>query len=509
MSKERNPHSKRTPSSLASSVSGFVKGLSSGQLAMGFASLCLIVIGVVMVYSASSIELVSNGSAAYSEGLKQIVFVVLGIALVALVGVAFQRGYTLLFVWVFYGLCMVGILATWFFGTSQYGASRWISLGFTTVQPSEFAKIAFVLITAEFVKQCKEGLFDSTLLGVRLVIFVLVPLCVLFITQSDLGTTLICSLGIFSILFMSDVISRKLLLVVLLFFVIIGVAAMVGTPYRMARFTAFIDPWADADGNGFQYVHSFKALAAGGLFGVGIGDSYQKLLYLPMASTDFIFAIVGEELGLVGAAFVVLLFLLLLYGGLKVATEAKSDFAFLAASSLTVMLVCQAFLNIFCVIGAAPITGKPLPFISSGGSSMVSSILVVGLVFLLGAGVGDNDVYERRRNNLRLVSNRPSGTLSTRRAADRRDGSLSRRDSLARRQERSTGRRPSTYGRVYDSQTNTRRSGSSRARSSSARGGYSSYGRRGSERTEDRPRTRTTRGSNRGDRDNRSTRRYR
>lgn len=508
MSKERNSQIKRTTSSLASSIAGFTKGLSSGQLAVGFASLCLIVIGIIMVYSASSIELVSNGSPAYSEALKQVVFVVIGLAAVALVGVLFKKGYSLLFVWVFYAACIVGILATWAFGTSQYGASRWISLGFTTIQPSEFAKIAFVLIAAEFVKGFNEGRYSQRGVGIRILGFIVLPLAILLGTQSDLGTTLICSLGVFAILFMSDVYPRKYLLCVLGFFVLAAVFVMIITPYRMARFTAFIDPWADADGNGFQYVHSFKALAAGGLFGVGIGDSYQKLLYLPMASTDFIFAIVGEELGLVGAACVILLFLLLLYGGLKMATEAKSDFAFLAASSLILMLVFQAFLNISCVIGAAPITGKPLPFISSGGSSMVSSIFLVGLVFLFGSGVGDSDVYERRRGDLRIVSSSSSGRLERRRAMDRKDASSLRRSS-SRASERPAGRRASTYGKVYDSQTNTRGSGSLRVSSSSSRRRDPSAARRARDRMENRSRSRDGRAERRGTRDERSTRRYR
>lgn len=508
MSKERNSQTKRTTSSLASSIASFAKGFSAGQLAVGFASLCLIVIGIIMVYSASSIELVSNGSPAYSEALKQVVFVVIGLAAVALVGVLFKKGYLLLFVWVFYVACIVGILATWAFGKSQYGASRWISLGFTTIQPSEFAKIAFVLITAEFVKRYNEGLYSRSDVGIRILGFVLLPLIVLVITQSDLGTTLICALGVFAILFMSEVFPRRVLLGMLLFLVLGAVFLMVLTPYRMARFTAFVDPWADADGNGFQYVHSFKALAAGGLFGVGIGDSYQKLLYLPMASTDFIFAIVGEELGLVGATCVILLFLLLLYGGLKMATEAKSDFAFLASSSLILMLVFQAFLNIFCVIGAAPITGKPLPFISSGGSSMVSSIFLVGLVFMFGSGVGDSDVYERRRGNLRIVSSSSPDRLESRRSIDRKGASTSRRPS-SRSSERLAARRASTYGRVYDSQTNARRSGTARSTSSSSRRRDSSSTRRTRERMGERSQTRNARGADRRTRDERSIRRYR
>ncbi len=429
MSKGRNKQSKRTTSSFASSFSltGLFSGISSGQAMVLIAAALLICVGIVMVYSASSIESVSNGQPIFSEAAKQILFVFVGVLVVGAMVVLVHRFSMPALIWVYYWICLVLVAATAVAGTAQYGASRWLSLGGITIQGSEFAKIGFVLIAALFLKQAKEEVFSSTLLGsilfgvfarirggvkserhladAAIIVFVFLPLAILLGTQSDLGTTMICVVGVYALLWASGLYSSKLLIAMMLAFVAFGVAAICTSEYRVQRFTSFTNPWADPDGNGYQHVHSLKALAAGGLFGVGLGGSYQKLLYLPMASTDFIFAIIGEELGLVGALGVICLFLVLLLGGLKIATSSQDSFATMVASSLAIMIVFQAFLNIYCVIAFAPITGKPLPFISSGGSSMLSSVMTVGLIVLMGMGqAGQGDVHERRRNNLSVVS---------------------------------------------------------------------------------------------------------
>ncbi|MDO5335448.1 MAG: FtsW/RodA/SpoVE family cell cycle protein [Coriobacteriia bacterium] len=412
MGKERNTQSKRTTSSLPSTISKLGSGTSSGQFVVGAAALCLMVVGVVMVYSASSIELVSGGQAPYAEALKQVIFIVAGLVVVA--GLAVVLKFRIIpasyLLWGFYAFCLALLLLTGLMGTSQYGAARWFSIGGFTIQGSEFAKIAFVLVTAYFVEKHHEGRITKVRFSICIAGFVFLPLAILFATQSDLGTTMICFVGVYSLVWVGKVYTTRTMLAILVAVGLVGVFAILAFPYRMARFAIFWDPWSDPDDQGYQYVHSFKALAAGGLFGVGLGGSYQKMLYLPMASTDFIFAIVGEELGLVGAVFVIFLFVALLFGGLKIASDASSNFAFVAVTGLSVMIVFQAFLNIFCVIGCAPITGKPLPFISSGGSSMVSSVLTVGLILLIGSGLGSPDVYEQRRRGLSVVSSDAAGS---------------------------------------------------------------------------------------------------
>ncbi len=429
MSKGRNKQSKRTTSSFASSFSltGLFSGITSGQAMVLISAALLICVGVVMVYSASSIESVSNGQPIFSEAAKQILFVFMGVFAVGAIAALFRRFSMATLIWVYYWICLALVLATAVAGTAQYGASRWLSLGGLTIQGSEFAKIGFVLISALILKQTKEGDFSSTHFGsilyrvftnirggvrserhladVAILLSVFLPLVFLLWKQSDLGTTMICIVGVYALLWASGLYPPRMLIAMLFVFVAGGIAAICSSEYRLQRFTSFTNPWADPDGNGYQHVHSLKALAAGGLFGVGLGGSYQKLLYLPMASTDFIFAIIGEELGLVGALAVIGLFLVLLLGGLKIAASCNNSFGTMVASSLAIMIVFQAFLNIYCVIAFAPITGKPLPFISSGGSSMLSSVMTVGLILLMGAGqAGEGDVHERRRNNLSVVS---------------------------------------------------------------------------------------------------------
>ncbi len=428
MNQGRNKQSKRTTSPNISSLTSLVSGLSMGQAFVLIAAACLIGVGIVMVYSASSIEAVSNGQAVFTEAFKQIFFVFVG--LFAFVASFFViKKFTLTaFIWFFYWFCIALVVLTAACGTSQYGASRWLSFGGVTVQGSEFAKIAFVLVTAYFIDRYKQGTFHETLsiriiakiarfndeysyskrltpLSLCIIAYVFFPLAILVATQSDLGTTMICSVGVYALLWASGLYRKSYLILVLVVIFVAGLALIVSSPYRFARLTNFVNPWADPDGDGYQHIHSLKALASGGLFGVGLGGSYQKLLYLPMASTDFIFAIIGEELGLVGAVIVIVLFMMLLFGGLKIASESQLDFCSLVAGGLTIMIVFQAFLNIYCVIDFAPITGKPLPFISSGGSSMVSSVVTVGFILMMGFMGGNNeDIHQQRRNNLSVVS---------------------------------------------------------------------------------------------------------
>ena len=191
--------------------------------------------------------------------------------------------------------------------------------------------------------------------------------------------------------------------------VLFALVAIVFTGYRSDRML-FLDPWDDGEGgygNGWQLIHSFYAFADGGLFGVGIGNSREKYLWLPEAETDFIFAIIGEELGLVGALAVVALFMLLLWAGMRIARSAPDNFGAMVAGSCTIMIVFQAFLNIGCVIGLLPTTGKPLPFISSGGSSLIATLIMVGLVLSVSQAAGAPSVYDRRRDDLRVVRAAP------------------------------------------------------------------------------------------------------
>lgn len=205
-------------------------------------------------------------------------------------------------------------------------------------------------------------------------------------------------------------VSRRVIFACLGVAVLGGLVAIFGTGYRSDRLV-FMDPWNDGEGGygtGYNIIRSYYALAEGGIFGVGLGNSHEKFQYLFASESDFIFAVIGEELGLVGALFVIGLFFCVLYAGLAIAERAADDIGAMIAGGATVMLVFQAFLNIACVIGVFPTTGKPLPFISSGGTSMIASFILVGLVLSVPAAPAAPSVYEQRRADLRLVRREPA-----------------------------------------------------------------------------------------------------
>lgn len=368
----------------------------------------LVVIGLVMVFSASSVTAFVEQGDAYGETVKQVIFAVLGIAVCVAVVLAtkyigFEVVTSKVVIYGFWLFCVVGILLTAALGTTALGAKRWLIIGGISIQVAEFMKIALVLVAARIMVDYNNGM-DALNVIVRVAIFVAAPLALMFVLQSDLGTTVICVIAIFAILILGGVPLRWIILLLMLM-VGLGIAAIYAAPYRTTRLLTFMDPWANADGDGYQIVHSLQALASGGLFGVGLGNSYEKLQYLPEAETDFIFAIIGEELGLLGAMAVVLLFVVFLYGGYSIAKESSSSYGMLIAGALTTMLVAQAFINILCVIGLFPITGKPLPFISSGGSSLISSLLIVGIILSVSfADEPARDPYEKRREKLHVVS---------------------------------------------------------------------------------------------------------
>lgn len=373
-----------------------------------FSVTCLSLIGLVMVYSASSIEAIGEGGNPFSAALRQIVVTFIGAVLCALLArkLPYQIWLGRL-TWVFWGVSIFLLLLTALIGVVGLGAQRWLSLGGFNLQPSEFAKIAFLLMSATILFQhFDKGLGWGVTIG-RMLLLVITPLGFLFVTQSDLGTTLICIVGILSILWIAEIPLPVFIAIIIACIVFAIAASMVG--YRSDRWSYLFDPWSDYYGSGYQLIHSFYAFAQGGLFGRGLGNSAEKYQYLPEAETDFIFAIIGEELGLIGALIVIVLFLLLLVGGLRMAQAAPDGFGTMICASFTIILVFQAFLNIGCVIGLIPTTGKPLPFISSGGSSLLASFIMVGIMLSVSYGSYDEARYRRRREDLRYVTARNSG----------------------------------------------------------------------------------------------------
>lgn len=413
MARAQQTHSNRTHSPSRSPLQRTSKEVMIPRLMVILSTAALVVLGLVMVFSASSVTAFVEQGDAYSETIKQVIFALIGVGvcvgvIVAAKTLGFEFMTSKFVVYTFWGVCVLGILATAALGKEALGAKRWLYIGPVSIQVAEFMKIALVLMSARIMVEFNEGM-DALKVFVRCAIFIVAPLALLFVLQSDLGTTVICLVAIFAILILGGVPARWIVLLLVLIAALV-VAAIAAAPYRMTRFLTFLDPWGNAEGDGYQIVHSLQALASGGFFGVGLGNSYEKLQYLPEAETDFIFAIIGEELGLIGAMVVVVLFVVLLYGGYCIAKDASTNYGMLIAGALTTMLVAQAFINILCVIGFFPITGKPLPFISSGGSSLISSLLIVGIILSVSFTSEPAETpYRERREKLHVVSSVDGG----------------------------------------------------------------------------------------------------
>lgn len=375
--------------------------------------LALLLIGFVMIYSTSSVvAVVSAGSSdavnPMEASLDQIKFALIGVVLTAIIWKFFPCSlWRTNAVWGVWGLAVVLLVATIFIGAGdeEWGARRWLLLGPISIQSSEFAKIALVLVAARLFSDFREGIYSGRVFLVMVFLLVGAPVLIILGPQSDLGTAMICVVGILAVMWLGEV-PTKIMLIVIGAVVVLGLVGIFGSDYRRARMMVFMDPWNDGEGGygtGYQIIHSLYALSGGGFFGVGLGNSHEKYLYLTQSDTDFIFAIIGEELGLVGAFLVVVLFMVLLYAGMRIARSSSDNFGAMVAGGCTIMIVFQAFLNIAMVMAWFPVVGKPLPFISSGGSSLIATFIMVGLILSVSQGANAPTVYDRRRADLRVV----------------------------------------------------------------------------------------------------------
>ena len=362
----------------------------------------LIVIGLVMVYSASSILNIDAAMDPTADAVKQLFYAAVGIAACAAIGRFvpyhwWRGGLT----WAFFAISLVLLVLTAAIGTVGLGAQRWLTLGPINLQPSEFAKIGVLLVVAKIVADYRDGMLTQRQFLVSFGVLNILIVGLIYLAQSDLGTTIICFVGMIAILWIAEV-ETRIILVYVAGIVAVGGAGL-SQGYRLERMLSFTHPWDDYYGSGYQIIHSMYAFAQGGIFGTGLGNSAEKYLYLPEAHTDFIFSIIGEELGLIGAFVVLAMFVLFLLGGLRMAQAAPDGFGTLLCASFAITIVFQAFLNIGCVIGALPITGKPLPFVSAGGSSLITSFIMVGIMLSISRASGESPEYQRRRASIHPV----------------------------------------------------------------------------------------------------------
>jgi cell division protein FtsW len=375
----------------------------------------LALFGVVMVYSASAVMAQRDTGNQFHYVIKQGIWTGIGfVVMLAAMQIDYKR-------WknrrVVYGLLLLTalLLVSVFAFPSVNGAHRWIKLQVFSIQPSELSKLALIIFLAYFLERRagEEGQFWTTFLPCALVTAVLAGLVVI---EPDLGTALM--LGVIFVVIVYTAGARLKHLAIAAAPAFIAVAGLlVFVPFRARRLITFLDPWADPQGSGFQVVQSLIAVGSGGPNGLGFAQGKQKMLFLPFAHSDFIFAVVGEELGLIGALAVIAVFALFLWRGLRTSLLAPDRFGMLLSLGLVSAIVAQALFNISVVLSLVPTKGIPLPFISYGGSSLVPTLAAVGILLNISQqGVGSINIGFLRL----LVSPTGRGLEQPRVAAGRR-----------------------------------------------------------------------------------------
>ncbi len=337
-------------------------------------------VGIVMVYSASAIYAYEVlGSSTYFL-IRQTFFFLFGVAVMfffSSIDPLVLRKHSRLII--FLTILFLAVVYIPFIGHTTRGTKRWLHIFGINIQPSEVSKIAVCIYVSDYLSRNLKRIAKGRLSAFIPPVIVVGLIGLLIVLQPDLGTVVILMAVVAVLFFVSGLRQRYIWFFVSVF--IVGTYfAIIKVPYRMRRISAYLDPWRDPLGSGFQIIQSFLALAGGGLFGVGLGKSTQKLFYLPQSYTDFIFSIIGEELGFIGAGFVVLLFLFYFVVGVRIASKQLDPFKRFLALSITLLIVIQAMINIFVATGLLPTKGLPLPFISYGGSSLVVNMAAVGIL---------------------------------------------------------------------------------------------------------------------------------
>lgn len=350
----------------------------------------LVAFGLVMVLSASAPSALaeSNGKSSYTYISKQAFSAVLGlVAMMALSKVDYHIYRKLK--WIIYIVCIVFLVLVGFIGTGANGAKRWIIIAGVNFQPSEFAKIGFILFFASLLSDVKEhGKIKDYRYGFIYPMIFIVPIVgSILILQNHFSATFIITVVTVVQMFVAGTKISHFLITGLIGGICGAGALMVknggstlGTDFRSTRIETWLDPFTDPTGAGWQIIQSWYAIASGGLFGVGLGNSKQKYLYLPEPHNDFIFSVLAEELGFVGCVVVILLFTVFVWRGVVIAMKAQDNFGCLIAIGIVTMLGLQAMINIAVVTGTIPVTGMPLPFFSYGGTSLIANLMAVGIL---------------------------------------------------------------------------------------------------------------------------------
>jgi len=350
-------------------------------------TLLLCFFGVLMVFSASSIYALKLYGNKYYFVERQAIFLILGLLVawfMAVINIDIVRKY----IYLLYGLSIILLVLVFVphVGVVVSGSHRWLRISGFTLQPSEFAKPILVLLVAHIIEERGQKLNNP--IPVLLPLFYTAIILLLIIKEPDFGTAMIIAIVVFAMLFLSGASIASLLLA---FSSIVPVAILLvlHSTYRLNRIKAFLDPWQHAKTGGFQIVQSTLAYGAGGVSGVGLGNSFEKLFYLPEAHTDFIFSVVAEELGFIGVALVISVFILIITKAFSIGARAESLFTKSTVYGLTLFISIQVIINIAVTLGLLPTKGLTMPFISYGGSSLTAQLMSVGIILNLSKRVND------------------------------------------------------------------------------------------------------------------------
>ena len=345
---------------------------------MFLATLALVCVSVVMVYSASAVMAEERFGNPYLFFTKQALWATLGVALMSMVmRVDYRTWRNERLIWALLGVVVVLLVAV-LFAARVNGTRRWFAVAGFGIQPSELAKLAAVLFTALILERRMHRIND-VMFSVLPIAIIAGALAALILVEPDFGTA-VSLLAVIGVMVFAAGLSYR-------YVIGTGLVGLVGLalvaiqePYRVRRIMTFLNPWADPLGDGFQIIQSLIAVGTGGLFGKGLMESKQKLFFLPEPHTDFIFSVIAEEMGFIGAVVILACFGVLAWRGLRASLRAPDPFGSYLALGLTMMIVLQAFVNISVVLGLAPTKGIPLPLVSSGGSSLLINLLAVGVL---------------------------------------------------------------------------------------------------------------------------------
>ena len=352
----------------------------------------LLSLGIVMVLSASAPSALSETGNSYTYVTKQVIFAAIGFVVMYAVSKVDYRIYKKFYwgvYWISVGILLLVLVP--FLGVSANGATRWINLGFTTFQPSELTKVGMIIFYAGYLSDHKNELKDFKKGFIKPFLFLVPPIGIALFIQNHLSVGLVMGAITVVMMIMAGCKLSHFILTGLvvggfgagalgMFMALKGESAG-DANFRIDRILSFMDPWKDPLGTGYQAIQSLYAIGSGGLFGVGLGESRQKYLYIPEPQNDFIFSILAEELGFIGCTIVIILFALFIWRGILIAMKAPDMFGSLLATGITTLVMVQVVINIGVVTNSIPNTGMPLPFFSAGGTALVILMAMCGVLF--------------------------------------------------------------------------------------------------------------------------------